>query len=152
MKLCRDCKEEKDLDSFIKNKAFSDGVDTICKVCNRKRVKEWRHLNPEKRKLQAKRESDPNKEYNRRKHLKHTYGITVEEYDELYMSQQGYCAICGIHQSQTKTKFHLDHCHTTGKIRGLLCQHCNHLLGRARDSREILQNAIKYLDNTDTGY
>lgn len=152
MKQCRDCGCIKSKEEFIKNKLFSDGIDTLCLVCNRVRVKKWRTVNPEKRKAQEKRESDPNKEYNRRKHLKNVYGISLEDYDLLYLKQDGCCAICGIHQSSIKQRFHLDHCHTTGKIRGLLCQHCNHLLGRARDTRRILQSAIDYLDKTETGY
>ena len=152
MKICRDCGEEKILDEFINNRAFSGGKDTLCKECNRLRVKSWRKSNPEKRKLQAKRESGSDKIYNRRKHLKANYGITVEDYDAMYEAQQGYCDICKIHQSETPKKFHVDHCHTTGKIRGLLCPECNHLLGRARDTRSILQNAISYLDKTQTGY
>jgi hypothetical protein len=115
-------------------------------------VKAWRKKNPEKRKAQQKQESDPNKLYNRRKHLKAVYGITVEEYDAIYESQSGCCAICSVHQSQLSRKFHLDHCHTTNKIRGLLCPDCNHLLGRAKDTRQILRSAIDYLDKTKTGY
>lgn len=152
MKVCRDCGETKSKIEFIKNKAFSDGYDTLCLVCNRKRVKQWRKDNPDKRKEQSKKESSPDKIYNRRKHLKYAYGITIEEYDALYIQQEGRCAICGVHQSEYSRRFHLDHCHNTGKVRGLLCPECNHLLGRAKDSKTILQNAINYLTTTGTGY
>lgn len=137
---------------MVKNHVFASGYDTLCRICNRRRVKEWRQLNPEKRKAQQKKESDPHKLYNKRKHLKYAYGITVEEYDSIYERQKGCCAICGIHQSETNRKFHLDHCHETDKVRGLLCPDCNHLLGRAKDTRAILLNAISYLDQTETGY
>lgn len=52
------------------------------------------------------------------------------------------CAICAI---TTSDVLHVDHCHTTGKIRGLLCHQCNVLLGASKDSITTLQNAIKYL-------
>lgn len=45
-----------------------------------------------------------------------------------------------------KKEWHLDHCHSTNRFRGILCQHCNHLLGNARDSEEVLLGAIKYLN------
>jgi len=152
MKTCRCCGESKPSSEFVKNKACKNGLDSICLVCNRNNQKIWREKNPEKRKLQVQREADPSKLYNRRKYLKHSYGITVDDYDHMYTTQKGCCAICGVHQSETVRKFHVDHCHSTGKIRGLLCQDCNHLLGRAKDTREILSNAIAYLNTTDTGY
>ena len=63
----------------------------------------------------------------------------------MYNEQQGCCLICKIHQSEINKKFHVDHCHSTDKIRGLLCPDCNHLLGFAKDNTEILKNAIDYL-------
>lgn len=146
MKICRACKEEKSISCFVRNKIFKDGIDTICYTCNKERVKAWRKENPEKRKIQAIKESDPNKLYNIRKHLKSAYGITIEEYNNIYNTQKGFCLICGVHQSEVNNKFHLDHCHTTGKIRGLLCPTCNRLLGCAKDNTEILKNAIIYLE------
>ena len=57
MKTCRDCKEYKQEISFIKNKLFKTGIDTLCLECNRKRVKIWRKLNPDKRKIQRDKET-----------------------------------------------------------------------------------------------
>jgi len=68
------------------------------------------------------------------------YGLSVEQYRQLRQKQMGKCAIC-----QKKTKLQIDHNHTSGRVRGLLCQHCNQLLSRAFDSIPTLRSAIKYL-------
>jgi hypothetical protein len=78
--------------------------------------------------------------------IKATYGITGAQYDELFESQNGCCAICDEQASQLPRKrLFVDHCHTTGEVRGLLCQHCNFVLGHARDNQDVLLNAIQYL-------
>lgn len=149
-KKCRDCKIEKFEDQFIKNKAFKDGVDTLCKSCNRIRVKAWREKNPEKRALQSAREART--DYAKNKHLKYTFGITLEEYNKKLEAQRFACAICK--QPETASlqgrvkQLSVDHCHTTGKIRGLLCTNCNMALGGFKDSPETMLAAIKYI----TGY
>lgn len=84
-------------------------------------------------------------------HLERSYGITLEEKVSMLDSQKGYCAICGtqLDRSQPST-FVVDHCHTTGNLRGILCNPCNLLLGHARDNQQILLNAIQYLkSNSD---
>lgn len=83
--------------------------------------------------------------------LKKNYGITKEEYDLMFTTQQGVCAICGNperavkNKSQTLRNLAVDHCHTTGKIRGLLCTHCNQGIGNFRDNPDFLTKAIEYL-------
>src|SRR5690606_19146421 len=78
-------------------------------------------------------------EYKRQRYLKTTYGITLDEYNELFAAQDGCCASCGVHQSELSKPLFVDHDHETGEIRGLLCQHCNTALGYARDDVNILQ-------------
>lgn len=78
------------------------------------------------------------------------YGITLEEFDALYDQQQGLCAICNkpetcLSRSGKVKTLSVDHCHTTGKVRGLLCNTCNNLIGRSKDDTSILINAISYL-------
>lgn len=73
------------------------------------------------------------------------YGITLEDYNELFTLQNGCCAICKRHQSEFVKKLHVDHCHKTNVIRGLLCHNCNLALGRFRDDPEVLQAALEYL-------
>ena len=77
--------------------------------------------------------------------LKNQYNISEEQYNNLFVSQNESCAICYKHQSQLNQKLSVDHCHATGKVRGLLCKHCNHALGKFEDNIQTLQSAIKYL-------
>ena len=84
--------------------------------------------------------------------LKKTYGISLDEYNELLSKQKGKCAICGVNNNgkyRNKPRaFAVDHCHITGKIRGLLCSDCNTGIGLLKDNVNILQYAIKYLNKT----
>lgn len=84
--------------------------------------------------------------WTRRVSLKTLYDITLEEFDALLLSQGSCCAICGRDTPGTKRKqWHVDHCHRRDKVRGVLCHHCNVLLGNAKDSWIVLLNAIHYL-------
>jgi hypothetical protein len=83
----------------------------------------------------------------RKSHLKIAYGITLEDYNRMFNKQGGCCAICGKHQSELRKKLHVDHNHKTGKVRGLLCQNCNSVIGQSYENREILNNAILYLES-----
>ena len=76
--------------------------------------------------------------------FKRLYGITWADYEKMFASQHGVCAICK--SPPKKRRLSVDHCHQTGRIRGLLCDPCNHiLLGAAKDSLSKLQAAIEYL-------
>jgi hypothetical protein len=83
------------------------------------------------------------------------YGLTPEQYDDMRVAQQYRCLICEKHEenvpkSKSKTSataLQIDHCHATGKIRGLLCTNCNNMLGKAKDNVGVLKNAIAYLEN-----
>lgn len=83
--------------------------------------------------------------------LKSRYNITPEQYTDLFVSQGGVCVICGQSESakHNKTKevqkLAVDHCHKTGKIRGLLCQDCNRGLGKFQDDPARLENAAAYI-------
>ena len=80
---------------------------------------------------------------------KHHDTLTAEERDsvrtQLMVKQDGCCAICGQPQKDLKRKLALDHCHVTGRVRGLLCNNCNLLLGCAKDNVYRLQSAVDYL-------
>ena len=85
-------------------------------------------------------ESKPDRQ--RRAWLKHRYGISTEQFDQMMNDQDGKCSICGKHFDKTP---HVDHDHITGEVRSLLCATCNQLLGYAYEDVDILQNAINYL-------
>lgn len=73
------------------------------------------------------------------------YGINVEEYDDLLKKQNNRCYICNIHQKDLDRALSVDHCHKTGKVRGLLCGNCNRILGVINDDVEIAKRIVEYL-------
>jgi hypothetical protein len=89
--------------------------------------------------------------YNRKDKLWRNFGLTLEAYDKLLKDQNGVCAICkGPERFLSRNGFpkHMavDHCHKTGRVRGLLCHHCNTGIGNLNDSVELLKDAIRYLE------
>jgi len=115
------------------------------KVSKREQRAKYRAKNKDKIKQRSR---DYNaKSYNTRKnyHLKKHFNITLDEYNNLLELQDHSCKICLNHESTFTKKLAVDHCHSTGKIRGLLCDNCNRSIGMLKDSIEILQNAINYL-------
>ena len=79
------------------------------------------------------------------------YNLTIEQYNKIFADQDGRCAICGIHNSELAHSLSVDHCHETKKVRGLLCICCNTALGKFRDSPDLLNKAIKYLQGGSLG-
>jgi hypothetical protein len=114
-----------------------------CKLC-RQRNKEY---------MRRKRAGIPQEEKTRQWHskrhyyLKYKYGITEAQYNEMLESQGNKCAICKSSETKDKKRhrFMVDHCHSTGVVRGLLCSSCNKAIGLLHDSPDILQSAISYL-------
>ena len=80
--------------------------------------------------------------------IKRTYGITYEDYESMLDTQKGCCAICKSRISSSRTsRLYVDHCHSTMRVRGLLCSSCNHGLGLFKDSPSLLKRAINYLES-----
>ena len=126
MKTCRSCSESKPLTEYYTRYS-------ICKVCKNEQNKQWSFNNPDKVKQQR-----------RKTRLKTNYNLTELQYAEMLVNQNGCCALC----KGTDENKHLavDHCHATGKVRGLLCINCNTLLGKVHDDILLLQNMIDYLN------
>lgn len=82
----------------------------------------------------------------RRYYVKSRYGITVEESEKMLADQDGKCAICDAQLSYADQTACIDHCHATGRVRGILCQHCNRGLGAFRDDPHILRQAADYAE------
>lgn len=118
-KECKSCGESFPLSGFYKSKAGALGRLAICKGC-------WqdRHWG---------------------KNLKRLYGITPDDYSRMFADQDGCCKICGAHQSSQKRRLYVDHCHETGKVRGLLCHRCNTSISNFECSPELLLRAYEYL-------
>jgi len=166
VKTCKGCNQEKELSEYYFTKV--DGKEyprSKCKDCLKAEAKEKQQTimaNPElhAKQLAVSRANKARPE----KRAKHTaysreyakrkpemlrrrrwrlYGIDPDLAEAYYLEHNGQCEICGIHDPG---KLHMDHCHTTNKIRGMLCANCNHLLGKAKDSQRILIAAIDYLN------
>lgn len=109
----------------------------------------WQRNNPGKRKDDRKKWIENNPEQYARmlknSRLKSTFGITLEQFDEMLRSQGYACAICGNGKAGGQGTFHVDHDHETKKVRGLLCNHCNTALGLFKDNLVILRSAMMYL-------
>ncbi len=87
------------------------------------------------------------------KWLKTRYGIDIEQYKKVLENQNYLCAICGCSENDTKHKrMSVDHCHSSGKIRGLLCRKCNAMLGLVNDNVDTLLKAIDYLESGNLGF
>lgn len=141
MKTCSRCKKTRSLDDFWierrRNKPKS-----VCKICAADVAREWRENNPNAGRIRYSKERAAVRE----RHLIRKYGISLAQYDMMLKAQDGKCAICKAPEiDQFKSVFHVDHCHTTGRVRGLLCRGCNHILGTVKDNPETLQRAISYL-------
>ena len=119
---CRTCSIEKPIEEYYISNTGTKGQvyrRTICKPCYSEN------------------------ECNR--HIKKRYNMDVSDYDKLLEEQGSACAICETTEPQGQGRFHIDHNHTTGEVRGLLCHSCNSGIGHLQDSPVILAEAIKYL-------
>jgi hypothetical protein len=127
---CMTCGEEKlSTEFYVRNK--KTGVrHSSCKECDKVRVKSRHKENPERTKNND---------------LKRLYGITLDEHTQMYEEQNGRCAICGNEGNGKWKRLCVDHCHSTGKVRKLLCHHCNTALGLVGDNISTLQTMIEYL-------
>lgn len=143
MKRCPDCSITKSRDEYWRCAKASDGLQTYCKPCQRTRNERWMKNNPESRAAIRRRARKPAQDRNG--HLLRTFGITSEQFDEMLAGQGGRCAICRTDEPGGKGNFHVDHCHDTGVIRGLLCTRCNQGLGYFGDDPNMLGRAIDYL-------
>ena len=112
---------------------------------NKIKINKWRKgWRADNRKGNKEKVSEQIRRYN----LKRVHGITLEEYNELFIKQEGRCAICGKHQSELKTSLHVDHNHETDEIRGLLCMQCNIILGWyeiLENDLELVEKVLKYI-------
>ncbi|HXF71611.1 MAG TPA: endonuclease VII domain-containing protein [Actinomycetota bacterium] len=142
VRLCSRCGQEKLLDQFPKEHGR-------CKPCYAAVVREYAEAHKddpafiEARRRRSREWARRNRAYARNAHLLRKYGITAEDYDRLLEEQGGVCAICGRRPKQRYLA--VDHEHGTGRVRGLLCDPCNQMLGFAEDDPERLRKAIAYL-------
>lgn len=148
MKKCTECKELKTIESFYKSKSNPDGLFYKCKICVGAKNKAYAIKNRDKIKSYnaewMKRCRKYNPDISRESKLRNSYKMTMLDYKKMVESQNGSCAIC-LRTPKPGKKLFIDHDHSTGNVRGLLCAVCNMFLGVIKDSSECLNRAKYYL-------
>lgn len=128
----------KELSCKYCNTLFTTNKPAV-KNCSSECTKKYMY---ERRNLKRKNNKTEYKRYYTEYNLKHSYNISIEDYIALAEKSAGLCGIC---KKRPKHKLFVDHCHTTGRIRGLLCRKCNIGLGMFEDNINILDSAKAYL-------
>lgn len=135
-KICKKCKIEKPLSDYShkRPKNRPPGLQPRCKTCAAEDTRLW---------------NIKNKETSKDRYLKRTYGISESEYNAMLVAQNNACVLC--YKEFSDGPFGpdspvVDHCHTHGHVRGILCNECNRGLGYFRDNVEALLNAARYLE------
>ncbi|MFB7657644.1 MULTISPECIES: endonuclease VII domain-containing protein [unclassified Streptomyces] len=170
---CSRCQESKPRTAFASNKSTRDGLQAYCRECSaeyyRQRqaakgraVREKVPVPPGHKHCRGCGEVKPHSEWHRKTsapdglasrckackaatdpagHLRRKYGLTEAERDEMVASQAGVCVIC-----LKAPAVQVDHCHKTGRVRGVLCFNCNSGLGLLRDDPDVMNRAADYLE------
>ncbi|MCP3817206.1 endonuclease VII domain-containing protein [Streptomyces sp. A3M-1-3] len=173
LKRCSRCKVEMPRAAFASNRSTPDGLQAYCRDCSaqyykrrqeakgravrvkvpvprgHKRCPQCGEVKPHSEWERNKTSSDGWCSYcrvcraqnNRAGYFMRTYGITEAQRDEMISSQMGICLIC-----LSAPAVHVDHCHETGKVRGVLCFNCNSAIGKLGDDPDTLRRAITYLE------
>lgn len=172
-KRCSRCKQHKPRAAFAKNKSMRDGLQAYCRECaaayhQQRQVAKGCNVRPRVDVPEGHRycrtcgEIKPHSEWQRNRsasdglatlcrsckavkgragHLKRHYGLTEAERDEMVASQMGLCVIC-----LKAPAVHVDHCHKTGRVRGVLCFNCNSAIGKLGDDPDAVRRAAAYLE------
>jgi Recombination endonuclease VII len=142
MKICKKCNIEKSFSDYSFRDKKAGKLRARCRECEAKSYQAYKDDNSDKLKKSWNKSSKSRYEKDRKKILAWRYGLTLKEYDQMLYDQDGKCKIC---KAEPVTVLSVDHCHYTGKVRGLLCSHCNTGLGMFKDDPLLLAEAIKYL-------
>ncbi|WP_370880415.1 endonuclease VII domain-containing protein [Streptomyces aurantiacus] len=175
VKRCPRCKKDKPRAAFASNKAMRDGLQVYCRECaaayhQARQVAKGRNVRPRvdvpagHKYCRTCGKTKPHTEWTRNRsasdgfatlcksckaakgragHLKRHYGITEAERDEMVASQMGLCVIC-----LKAPAVHVDHCHQTGRVRGVLCFNCNSAIGKLGDDPDAVRRAAAYLEGS----
>jgi len=125
-KICYSCKTTKNSSEFYEKKSNLDGLRPEYIKCTKELRKKYKYT----------------KEEMRFNNILYKFKLTKTEYNNLLDSQEGKCKICKVKSNRNLS---VDHCHKSGKIRGLLCNTCNAGLGMFKDCIDLLNNAIIYI-------
>jgi hypothetical protein len=157
-------------DAFRRVKGYRHNMHSQCKACEARRLRRWRQEHPDAYRDQWTRQNDRSRErqtglydptrkaiiaaQRRNTYLLRKYGITLDDYLALRDSQNGVCAICQLPPSGRRVgssrpgdhpELVVDHCHTTGRVRALLCNNCNIAVAHVHEDPRIAANLLTYL-------
>lgn len=161
-KVCTVCKIEKSLADFPDNKRVKSGKSSFCRPCTKKKhilykenYKKTHNIQEMEARRHSKKRAALSQVQIKDAKLRARYKITIDQYNILSEIQGGVCAICKKPETMRFSKkspltrpLGVDHCHTTSKVRGLLCSRCNSGIGHLHDNIDLLQSAIEYLKRT----
>lgn len=171
MKQCIDCAKEeigpKPLSEFNKDSRAVSGLNSVCRMHSAARLRKYYRKSGarynEQKKVWRRENPIAARKLDVRKHIRHMYGLSEVQYTEMFVRQGCSCAICHAplrsildetREFTRRIRFSdvacVDHCHETGVVRGLLCFNCNIVLGKTKDSAQILLSAARYLDANRT--
>ena len=143
MRYCSGCSQTFTLDFF--HKKGKAGFHSRCKKCVNAYNAEWHNRGSNRKQRTERVKNKYNPEVRRRYLLKKNYGLSLQDFDNMLKTQNYLCAICLDDKPGGVGTWKIDHDHATGKVRGLLCNSCNTMLGHAKDSLDIIYSASLYL-------
>lgn len=143
--VCTSCNEWLNIDNFREKGEYANGDTQYvahCRACENKRNLERYHV---------KYKGNPARVSSYKYTLKTNYGLTQQDFQTMFDSQQGKCAICAtvlynVFTVSDGKRGCVDHCHHTGKVRGLLCNMCNSGIGKLKDDPKLIRKALVYLE------
>ena len=142
MKTCTKCNTEKELTEFY-GQLTRGTLRASCKSCEKQRRKTYYQQHRSEEQEKSRNYNRKNRKYHRNKSLQYKYGIDDIKYTTMWNHQKGKCLVCN--EPEQDKALAVDHCHTTGNVRGLLCSNCNTGLGQFQDNPELLYKAAEYL-------
>lgn len=150
MKTCNKCKETKSFDCFDKKQRLTKysskaGYEFQCKDCRLKYQRKRQIRNNEINRIHYAK-SEKRRMDLKNGNLKRKFGISIDTYNDMFLSQNGCCAICNIHQKDLPKRLAVDHNHKTLIVRGLLCLKCNLAVGYLNENVQSALNLIQYLN------
>lgn len=144
---CTKCEIEKEESEFRSRTTSKTGYQYWCKQCENEANKARYIPKPKKEKEPKEINKEEVAAKAKERMLKSRYGLSLEEYEAMYSAQNKCCAICSKELPLGGTKgLYVDHSHTTGVVRGLLCSGCNSAIGKLKEDRDIFERAMKYLN------
>ena len=137
-KICGRCKQAKETTGFTKNRSCGDGLCEWCKSCKQRYSTAFNRQPKQQQKTRG-------------RNLQRLYGISLADYKALHKKQNGRCAVCGNLETtkrggKTLLPLSVDHDHLTEKIRGLLCNRCNRMLGMGDENPKLFRKLAGYLE------